>query len=173
MTMVEERAPFEPIGEIGRSKMIIEGIASLPPLEANTVITYEMISNWLGQSFPIPRVRCFRGEEFVVPDYSAMDDVRKHMIERRQILLVAEPNLGWRVATDEEKAIEAEALWLKAEEVLKRSSIVARSVNRSRISAAQAAGLDDLQEDVRRGRLLISERARARAEKIRKFGTPW
>ncbi|MGE4153396.1 MAG: hypothetical protein AB7G17_14215 [Phycisphaerales bacterium] len=171
MTMTEERAPFEPIGDVGRAKMILEGIALLPPLEAGTVITHEMISDWLGEPFPIPRQ--VRGGVFLVPDYGPMNEVRSTLLKKQRVLLVPEANIGWRVATDAEKAAEAEALWRKAAEVLAKSSLVARTVNRSRISDDEADRLGDVSKDVAAARKLLAAQEHARAEKRRKFGTDW
>lgn len=171
MTMVDERAPFEPIGEVGRSEMILDGIALLPPLETNTIITHEMISDWLGEPFPIPRP--VRGGAFLVPDYGPMVKVREVLLKEHNVLLVPESNIGWRVATDAEKAEEVEVLWRKAADVLAKSSLVAKTVNRSRISEVEAERLRDVEADAKAARKLLKAQADARAEKRRKFGTDW
>lgn len=166
MTVIEREA-FQPIGEQSRRQMIHDGIASLPPLEPGSVITHDMVAAWIGEPFPIPRP--VRGGDFLVPDYGPMDAVKTDLLVKQGVLLLTEPNIGWRVATDAEMVTEAEAAWRKASEWLGRSSLVARKVDASKVSGAEAERARAIQHDVQMEQRVLTSMARARAKEANKW----
>lgn len=165
MTVVE-RAPFEALGEQSRRHMIHDGLAGVH-LEPNALVTHDMIAEWIGERFPIPR--SVRGGEFVVPDYGPMDLVKADLLERCGVLLLPEANIGYRVATDAEMVREAEALWRKSDELLGKASFIARNVNRSRVDPADAERARSIERDVTEQQRVLRAKARERARASSKW----
>ena len=162
----DEREPFEPLGEQSRRAMVHDGLGEMY-LEPGSIITHEMISDWLGEPFPIPRV--VRGGEFVVPHYGPMDEVKVDLLRQRGLLLMPVPNIGWRVASDAEMVEEAEGAWRKAVELLGRSSLIARHVRSSRVTPADAERVKAIQRDVLEEKRVLNAKARQRAEAASKW----
>lgn len=168
MTMTTDirRDPFEPVGEQSRRQMIHDGIASMRPLEPGTVITHDMIAEWIGEPFPIPRP--IRGGEFVIPDYGPMDAVKLDLL-RSGVHLVAVANVGWRVATHAEMVVDAEQAWRDASTKLGRAALIARGVNPARVEPCDAARARAIDADVLAERRVMTARARERARQASRW----
>lgn len=142
-----ERGPFEPLGDASRKRMVLDGIDTIRPLTPRTLITYEMISTWLGEEFPIARSR-YNGR-FVVPDYGPMTPVKTYLLKNDGILLVNEENVGYWVATEQQKLEEAEKRWKAAADDLDYVHTIARSIRCSVLPPNLRRQLTALMSDTR------------------------
>lgn len=166
MTMTDERRPFTPLGEMSRRELIHAGLAAMPPLEAGTLVTHDMIAAWLDEPFPIPRKT---SAGFLVPDYGPMNEVNDDLLESSGVLFLSVANVGYRVATDDEKAEEAERLAASAQKILSKAGVVARSVHHGRVAPAIARRVADLARDVQENLRVLRAEQRARARAARQW----
>lgn len=145
---------------LGRPKRIVEGVLSLRP-EPGTEITFEMISEWLGEPFPIESVR---EGGWVVPDTSAMFDAQRVLERQHRICLVAVENKGYRVPTAAEALDVAERRTKKAQRQATRAGLVARAAAAANgLSPAERERAEAIQRDSREARLLLLQQARLRS----------
>lgn len=161
-----DRLPFEPIGEQSRRAMIHEGICDLH-LEPGTVITYDMIGDWLGEEFPLAATS---GQgRYLVPSYEPMGLVKRDLLKLKGVLLLSVANVGYRVASDAEKVAEAEDAYRRAFADLRHAGAVARTVRRDRVDAIDAERARALERDAGDDSRVLNAKARERAKAARRW----
>lgn len=162
--MTDERAPFEPIGDVARKQLILDGIdRDLPPLEPLTFFSDEMISEWLGEPFPIRRQRHLPDGELVTQlDYGPMEEVRAVLLAGGVLLLRVEGR-GYQVATDAESVASAEGDIRRSVARLARAGMKARVVG---MGSAERRRADDLERDAREAARVLRHQMRDRRRNL-------
>lgn len=131
--MTDQRPWFQPKGDLSLKDMVIAGLEEFPPLEPGTVITYRDISRWLGEEFPR------RVGEYGERSYEPMSAVGDYLLASRGVLLLNVEGVGYKAASDAEKVEYAERFgYLAALQRMRHGNRVLNSVDRSKVSAAQA-----------------------------------
>lgn len=166
MTMVErERGYFEPKDEISMRDKVLAGIATLPPLEVGSVISYDLISEWLDEPFPR-----FLPGEYGGRSYQPMDLVRANLLKHFGVLLLNVENTGYRVASDEEKVLHAERWgYLAAMEKMSYGRLVLSTVNKAHLSAARVDFVDFMATELDQEQRVMREKIRSERLKAAKY----
>lgn len=163
MTHTETREPFQPNGDISMRDMIHQGLATLRPLEPGTLITHDMIAEWLGEPFP-------RHNSYGERVYQPMDDIKEDLLRQQGVLLLPVDNTGYRVATDSEKVHYAQRRGLnRAMDALAHASHVLRATRPDRLTAAERNLRDNLETET----LLAGRELRMKLRAIRKEQEKW
>lgn len=148
---------FEPKGERSLREMVLAGLEDFPPLEAGTVITYDQISEWLGEDFPR------RIGDYGERSYEPMSSVGDHLLAAKGVLLLNVESVGYRVANDAEKVAHAERWgYLAALTKMRYGNAILNSVDRRNVSSSQAALADFMQRELVEEQRVM--RAKLRAE---------
>lgn len=155
--MTEERNWFQPKGDKSLKDMVVDGLRELPPLEPGSVITYRDISRWIGEEFPR------RVGEYGERSYEPMSAVGDFLLATRGVLLLNVEGVGYKAASDAEKVEYAERFgYLAALQCMKRGNAVLNSVDRSKVSPAQAELTEFMVREMTEEQRVM--RARLRAE---------
>lgn len=167
MTMSEERKPFEPLGEKGLDKLVLDGLRDFAPLEPGTLIPYEQIAEWTGRPFPYPAASR-RG--YVVEKFDPMGKVKMALLDQQNVLIEADPEAAaYRVLTDEEMVRAAEKEWNRSSAGLRFSALIAKSANPERLSWADRHEAEDLVRDAQEQARVLGKQMQA----IRKKRKMW
>lgn len=166
MTMMDDRPAhwFQPAGEISRKDMVLNGLAEFAPLEPGTVIRYVDIAGWIGEEFPR------RAGEFGERSYDPMGAVADYLLAARGVLLLNVENVGYRVANDSEKVEHAERFGYSAAIArMQYGNRVLNSVDRSKVSPAQAAMAEFMVREMTEEQRVMSRKLRAERERARRW----
>lgn len=155
---------FDPKGDESRLALILAGIATMPPLEPNTLISYESISEWIGEPFPILSERS-DGRGLQV-SHSAMRPVI-NALAQRGILLLAVANEGYRVAAETEKVVWLEDQVSASIRRACRIITIARSVKPSQVPIADAERARAIEADARDEARVLRANQRERQRRAR------
>jgi hypothetical protein len=162
MTIVDERRPFEPVyGDGLRATVHLAIAAHLPALEPGTLITYDMLSDWLGRPFPFPTANGL--------EYRPMDQVRYDLLDEQGVWLLSIVNVGYQVATHAEKVLASEQRAGAAQFDLAVAGKIARSVSPAMVSPTDAARAAELARDVQENLRVLRSEQRARARTARQW----
>jgi hypothetical protein len=150
---------FEPEGEKSLRDLVHEGIKALPwPLEPNTMIPYEQIGEWTGRPFPFPS---YTSAGFVLPNYAPMDDVKEDLLRSEGLLLIAEPNVGYRVATAAEHVQYADSQFKKAATALSSAVLAVVAARPDRLTPADREMAKEIQTEAQMESRVLRAKRRA------------
>ena len=166
MTMTDERSWFQPKGELSMREMVLAGIEGLPPLEPGSVITYRDIAGWLGEEFPR------RVGEYGERSYEPMSAVGDFLLATRGVLLLNVEGVGYKAASDSEKVEHAERFgYLAALQRMKYGNAVLNSVDRSKVSPAQAELTEFMVRDLTEEQRVMRAKLRAEHRRADRWGS--
>lgn len=155
--------PFAPAGDVSMREMVNAGIAELH-LESGSLITHEMIAEWLGG--PFPRITA-RGER----DYWPMDAVRHDVLRRSGLLLLPANGVGYVVATDLQMVTYAERRGIhKAMRVLDHAGEVLRAARPERLDDHTRRLRDHLETEARETNRVLRQKRRAFTAAEKRWG---
>lgn len=166
MTMQDDRPAhwFQPAGDVSRKDMVLNGLADFAPLEPGSLITYGDIAGWIGEEFPR------RAGEYGERSYDPMGAVGDYLLATRGVLLLNVENVGYRVASDAEKVEHAERYGYSAAiGKMRYGNQVLNSVDRSKVSPAQAAMTEFMIREMTEEQRVMSRKLREERKRAQRW----